>query len=387
MDEKGLRFISRVYDAAIRPEEWETVLDEFCKVVDARAATLQVLDPRYNENRCNAASTWYRNPQMAKKVEAYFREIWHLEKDAYANLHRRVGEGFIPEYVSLGLHPEELHSHVPSRWVADNLGVFYRLGCRLNDTSVWQDQLSFHYAVGRSFASSDEISYANSFVPHLAKAVEVGRVFRVLRARFNAVLSALDHYRIATFITLQSGELVVENSEAKRILEHGDGLVKRSNGQLDTVRGEGEELRAHITQVSATACAEGIDAERIMIIARRSGAEPYLVSICPLRDPDCDIDARFRGAIVYALDPENTSVISTNGLAKLYGLTRSEATVCALLVDGMSTEDVAELRSVTVETVRSQVKSLMRKTRTNARIELIKLALSANLPIDPPAMK
>ena len=50
----------------------------------------------------------------------------------------------------------------------------------------------------------------------------------------------------------------------------------------------------------------------------------------------------------------------------------------------MTTEQIAEDRNVKTETARSQVKAVLKKTRTNSRVQLIRLALSINLPIHSP---
>lgn len=131
-----------------------------------------------------------------------------------------------------------------------------------------------------------------------------------------------------------------------------------------------------------TANCEGMDSEQLLTVPRRTEEEPHVLSICPLRDPDNLLEGQFRGAIVYVIDPANVEMVSTQGIARLYGLTPAEDAVCALLLNGMSTNEIAETRSVTVETVKSQIKSLLEKTRTKNRVQLIKLALSINLPID-----
>lgn len=76
--------------------------------------------------------------------------------------------------------------------------------------------------------------------------------------------------------------------------------------------------------------------------------------------------------IIYVIDSANLSIVSTQGIAKLYDLTPAEDAVCNLLVKGMTTNEIAAARSVKVETVRSQIKTLLDKIRVNTRIHLIK---------------
>jgi DNA-binding CsgD family transcriptional regulator len=380
---KGLEFTSTIYDAVLRPDSWDEVLDEFAVVVGAGGARLQVIDQIHEENKCVAMSTLFRStPDFEKKFEHYFNEISQDEKTAYEYIYANPGIGFLPEYQCLGIAPSALEAHRPTTWMRDNFGIYYRVGCRLNANNSWWDFLCFQFLSNRGEATPEEIDYANMFIPHFAKAVELGRTFAVLKARFKALLGALDHYLIGTFITSENGTLLLENAEADRILERNDGLVKDSKGHLGLSGDNNAELLSLIAKVSATASGEGMDAEQIMTVTRRSGLRPYVLSICPLRDPEHSLESNFRGAIIYVIDPSNISIISTEGMAKLYGLTPAEDDVCSLLVKGLTTQEIADTRSVTIETVRSQIKALMKKTRVKSRIQLIKLALSVNLPID-----
>lgn len=386
MNDKGKRafeFTASIYDAVLRPESWNSILDEFTEVVGAGGATLQILDPIYSVNQCEEMSSLYRkDPDLERKFGHYFGELWQQEQAAYEYVQSHPEKGFITEYEGLGVASEALQTHEPALWMKENFGVFFRLACRLNTTHAWRDHLSFQYFAGRPPASREEIEFANLFIPHFAKAVELGRSFAVLKARFNALLGALDHFHIATYVTLPSGTLLLANSEAERILNLQDGLVRDRTGRLSVLGERDAELRALIAKVSATANGDAMDSEQLLTVPRRSGGDPYVLSICPLRDPENLLDAHFHGAIIYVIDPTNLSIISTKGIAKLHDLTPAENTICELLVRGMSTTEIAEIRSVKIETIRSQIKSLLEKTRTRTRIQLIRLALTINLPID-----
>ncbi len=58
--------------------------------------------------------------------------------------------------------------------------------------------------------------------------------------------------------------------------------------------------------------------------------------------------------------------------------------VCRLLVEGCETQTIADMRNVTAETVRTQVKSILAKTRTSKRSDVVRLALTVNLQVDLP---
>lgn len=53
-----------------------------------------------------------------------------------------------------------------------------------------------------------------------------------------------------------------------------------------------------------------------------------------------------------------------------WGLSKSEKDIAVLLVKGMSTKDIAELRGVTEKTIRTHATSIYRKSNLNTRYEL-----------------
>lgn len=66
----------------------------------------------------------------------------------------------------------------------------------------------------------------------------------------------------------------------------------------------------------------------------------------------------------------------------LYDLTDAESDICKLLAGGIKVDDIAESRNVTSGTVRSQIKTLFDKTNTSSQLDVVRLALKVNLPIN-----
>jgi DNA-binding CsgD family transcriptional regulator len=83
-------------------------------------------------------------------------------------------------------------------------------------------------------------------------------------------------------------------------------------------------------------------------------------------------------AIVFVQDPDTAPGSRGGVLRSLYGLTPSEAKLADLLLTGETIASAAAKRGITEESARTQLKSVLRKTRTNRQAELIRLML--NIP-------
>ena len=135
-------------------------------------------------------------------------------------------------------------------------------------------------------------------------------------------------------------------------------------------------------KATATAGAEGDRAETVLVLPRRSPGDPFLVEVAPIRGRGVELDRGFTGAMMFVIDPMRTDVVSTEGMQALYNLTGTESDICRLIAEGLGTDDVADARNTGRETVRTHVKRLLEKTGTKNRAQLVRLALSVNLPID-----
>jgi DNA-binding CsgD family transcriptional regulator len=108
-----------------------------------------------------------------------------------------------------------------------------------------------------------------------------------------------------------------------------------------------------------------------MLISRKSGTplqvivEPYISGLGDVRAPIA--------VTVSVRDPDKVRSAPARLYQALYGLTRAEARLAALIAEGRSLTEAAAMNGVTRETVRSQLKSVFQKTGANRQTELIRL--------------
>lgn len=378
--------ISRIYDLPLQPDKWSDVLDEFAPIMNAFGSTLVVLDPIYAELQVQAFSTVYqtmKNSNGVLLVDEYNTDFAKHDQPSVSKLLSSPNREFYSEFELSGIASmDEYLKHPPVRWNREHLGITHRAISRLNVHGVWSDAISVQFPSNRGEITEDEKETSLFFLDHFAKAIELGRSFGVLKSRFNGVFTALDRFHIGIFVLSPNGSVVVKNAEANRILDADDGLSLSRDGRLhpagDNERGEIKDI---ITKAISTAQAGGNMAEQLMVLPKTSGSDSYLVEVAPIRDHG-EIESDFKGCIVFVIDPAKTDVVSTEGMAMLYQLTGAESEICKLIAQGMETSDMAEARSNTTETVRSHIKKILQKTGVNNRSQLVRLALSVNLPID-----
>ncbi len=383
INQSHMDLISRIYDLPLRPEKWQSVLDDFAPIMNAAGAAVLAFDPIYAEHHVNIINSNFLKiaPHFIHEFNERFGAV---EKEGYAQMALDPKRKFISDMEGMGVRTLEEHAQLPVvQYLNENFNVRHRAASCLNLERIWTDLITVQFSSDRGPITDQEREIGAFFLDHFAKSVELGRAFGVLKSRFNGVLSALDRFHIGIFVLSPSGAVVVKNAEAERILGAGDGIsLSREGKMLPADDSKRAELTDAIGKAVHTAQAENNRAETTLTLKRQSGEDPYLVEVAPIRD-DGEIESQFNGCLVFVIDPAKTDVVSTEGMKVLYGLSASESEICKLVAEGFETDEMAETRNITRETVRSYIKKILQKTGVNNRVQLVRLALNVNLPIDP----
>jgi DNA-binding CsgD family transcriptional regulator len=287
----------------------------------------------------------------------------------------------IPD-LKAGLPAEALDARKDYAFLRKRTGVARRLGVRLNTDAVWFDAMSIGFDQRQSEIPSSASEQSRSLLPHLTKALEIGRVFALLKSRYRAALSVLDKVQAGIAIVLPDGQVIVKNAEAERILGLRDGLMLSGNGQIVSSDPEvTDKIKAHILDVGSTAQGQANRHESLLTITRPSGLTPLILDIGPVSDSKAELERGLDGALVTIIDPERIPYLRLERFTELYGLTRAETDVCRLIADGASIAEIADRRSTTPTTAKNQVAAVLAKVGVGSRTEFIRLILRVLPPV------
>ena len=97
---------------------------------------------------------------------------------------------------------------------------------------------------------------------------------------------------------------------------------------------------------------------------------------CPLEPIDLLASTEGASHVVFVTDPRKLELPTVAQLSQQLGLTPAEARVAMVLAEGRTYQEVAETLGISEETVRSHVKAIYPKTRTQTKVALTRLILS-----------
>jgi DNA-binding CsgD family transcriptional regulator len=156
------------------------------------------------------------------------------------------------------------------------------------------------------------------------------------------------------------GRQVFANTALHRLAEAADGLQRAPGGAvLPTDPGA---LR--LLQRALAAAAAGTAVE--LAVPRRSGAPPYLMRCSP-------VPGRSGWTVLRVADSAQRRCPSAVFLRAAFGLTQTEALLAVALCRGDSLAGHAAARGISIHTVRTQLRSLLGKTRTERQADLVGL--------------
>ncbi len=378
-----LSLLPDIYDSALDSSTWGGTLDKITHVAGAKGALLLVVDQQ-NESGLQVSGfsqLWTDIPEI---ITTYNEKYLQYEQAGYDMMFQQPRQKIILD-TEVWVDVPDLINRPDYKYLRGEVGIVRRLAARLNDNKSWLDLFTLHMDEKYETVPDHTIAVTRQILAHAAKSVELSRTFHLLKSRYNAVLTALDHVEIGLCVAMRSGEVLVSNAEAKRILEQQDGIGLSPDGKITSDFPEqGARIQQAIEQASATAHGENTAHEMLLVSERRSGADSVLIEISPLRDYARELDPLMAGALVTLIDPVNSKPFDVTRTAAAYNLTPAESEVCRLMVEGKSTPVMGEMRGVSAETIKTQVQKVMNKTGCSKRSDLIRLALKTTPPVSAP---
>ena len=190
--------------------------------------------------------------------------------------------------------------------------------------------------------------------------------------------SAMDRLSLGIMIIDTQHHIIHTNTSAGRLLASNSMLgnrcgriIARSNtaqfrAMLDTILTNTDDALSGSVLLRDTATGDELQVWGTPLPASEPGSES--------------------SAVLVVNDPKQTPTEPGGLLKSLYGLTKKESSLARALYCGQSLDEYCENTFVTVNTARTHLKSIYRKTSTNRRADLVRLLshLFVHLPLETP---
>lgn len=236
----------------------------------------------------------------------------------------------------------------------------------VDDNEEHRSLLALFRPVSQQPFNHDEQWFAQRFGSHFQRALRMQRQTQSLHAKSEISIRAIDVLELSMMIVNDKGIMLHLNASAERLLNNQVyGLALKPGGGLCCFNStNNNKLTALITLATSNKPLSGA------MFLNINGAGQLFVK--PLPATSVFKSNCMPLALVMVVETNN-NLATLQLLGKLYCLTAAELRVASALLQGKSLDEYAKEESVTINTVRSHLKILFRKTSTRRQSELVAL--------------
>ena len=283
--------------------------------------------------------------------------------------HTRVGDT-----VSLqnGSGPT-LISHSLQKTTAPPVAMNILAGVVVVDDQNRCDLLLFRDAEHGEYSPSEHEAL-QSLLRYLRRAIELNTRFVKMFVEHRTALSVLDNAPRSIIIVGQRGQINYRNNAAQTLLARNDGLGLQDD--LLTFNDAKSQQKAE--EFLAKARENGdpdFGAERLMIsVPRNAGSTSYKLVMyqLPFNSQQAKLDESQPLAVAMVYDPEMMNELSESVLQHFYRLTHAEAALAQAVYDGLTLPEAAEKLGISVNTTRTQLRSIFKKVDVHSQAALLR---------------
>jgi len=354
--------LATLYSSPGEGAQWAKVFDQLCNLTSS-TVFLTSFNPKPGRQELTVRS----GADFMEEGQALYDDSLDPLRDRITR-ESQVGSTPGTELASQEQLYAQLHSDVSTRDDLHHLAIL-----PLVSTPPHSDALRTWRGGDADEFDAEILQLLQRAVPHLRAAQVLGRELAAANLRAARAEAALEHTSAAVFLLDWVGRVVHMNSSAEEIVSSADGLMLRRNKIIATNPAQQSKLRLMIGAAIDAAQTSPPSSAGAIALERSSGRRPLFVRVLPLR-VDLESGQTPSGhALLLMTDPDGAVQDATSLLRDLFSLTTAEIAVAVNLRVGLTLADIAAARGVALETIRSQVKSVLQKTNTRRQSDLILL--------------
>jgi DNA-binding CsgD family transcriptional regulator len=349
--------IDEIYEAGVLPEKWPAVLDRLAEIADAEGTLLFAVAP--------GEPCWVCSPAIHDNMVFWANSPWYAKNLRGERLVPIKEPRFLTDLDAFT--PEELDKSEFYTTYLRPSGLGWCVGTSIRSPCGDVLVFSIEKAHSKGPVPRGVAEQLDQLRPHLARASLLSGRIGLERAR--ATVAAFETMGLPAAVLTSRGRALAVNTAMTAY------STEIRIGARDEVQFANPSAQALLTRViegkrSHAGCS-------IPVPGTATNA-PFIAHVLPLRGSGLDV---FTGAtsLLYVTPVSQQNPPATELLQALFDLTPAEARVAALIAEGHAVDTIASSLSVTLNTVRTQLKSVFTKTGVGRQAELASLLSASGL--------
>jgi DNA-binding CsgD family transcriptional regulator len=241
------------------------------------------------------------------------------------------------------------------------------IGTWLHQSPRRQTYIALHGRPDRRPFDPRDRALMQRFAPHLRRALEIKDRLALAGLHTEALRRTFDRATFGLMILDEEAHVLDASELAVGVLER-TGAIRRTPGSTTTFV---DPVGATLRQLVATCMQNGQLKDGALRIPRQGGL-PLTLVLAPVKGSAQTWFSDRPSWVLFVFDPEARLTTLVQQLSMDLGITVREAEVCALVVEGLDLHVISARLGVSPHTIRTQLKSIFRKTGVCSQAELVR---------------
>jgi DNA-binding CsgD family transcriptional regulator len=345
--------VDQIYEAGVVPDHWPQVFDRLAEMADAEGTMLFAVAP--------GAPRFISSARIHDRIDRWTKSPFAQRNPRSDRLIPPDETRFLTDLDKFTL--EELENESFYTDILRPSGLGWCAGTSVRAPSGDTLVLSIEKAWAKGPVPRAVAEQLDELRPHLARAAVLAGRLGFERAR--TAVATLEMIGLPAAAVTQAGRVVAANPG---FLGSAPAVHVGAHEQVQfgaaTVQQMFLEALARPTSLARTG--------RSIPVAGTAESPPLIAHVLPLRLAGLDV---FAGAVsilfLTPLTPQSSP--APEMLQALFDLTPAEARITSMLIDGNTVDTISKTHSVSLNTVRTQLKSVFQKTGVDRQVDLVSM--------------
>lgn len=357
------RIIEKIYDAAIDPKGWNSLLAEIASIVGAISGFYAGLDIRHGRG-----AFWYTLGHDQRITDLYNEHYLTLDP-TLAHIMKFPGKAFAcSEYLTdADVAASRLHTElmIPN-------GLRYVLSGVVNMQGSMLSFFGFQRHIGQAPFTRAEADFLQRLIPHFAKADQVAAKVSTMSDAKRVAMAVLDRMDYGIVFVNRTGNIRMTNQRAEKYLESGVA-VQSLFGRIQLANSKDNDLLEKMISTASNGENGDIQIRTIETVAGHADVRSRIVVLPISRDEQKKIDDDDACVVIVISDHNQQRSMASDVLHDSYGLTVAETKVATGLANGQTQEELSEGLFVSLATIKTHTQHIYRKIGISRQADLVRL--------------